>query len=132
MDVHPRGCSPPLMPGLQSQKERVLPTRVVHVVHLLLFDHHSCWVLTAAARLACLLILWVLVLLFEALMRVPEAGLGHLVLVGNGVFQGHTLGGGEGTAHLHRWVVHRARREERTRDGCFLGPLSWFNPAAGS
>lgn len=64
-----------------------------------------------------------MVLLFEALMRVLEAGLGHLALVGSGVFLGHALGGGEGMAHLHRWLVRRARKGERIWDGCFLGPL---------
>lgn len=61
-----------------------------------------------------------MVLLLEALMRVLEAGLRHLALVGNGIFLGHALGGG---AHLHRWLVRSARRAERTWDGCFLGPL---------
>lgn len=127
MDVHPGGYSPPPMPGVCSQKELVLPTWVVHVVHLLLLDHHRCWVLTAAAHLAGLLIPWVVVLPFEALVRVLEAGLGHLVLVGNGVFLGHALGGREGTAHLPGWLVGRARRGERTRDGCFLD----LGPRAG-
>ena len=68
----------------------------------------------AAARSACLVILQVMVLLFEALVRVLEAGLGHLALVGNAVFLGHALGGGEGMAHLHRWLVRRAGRGERT------------------
>lgn len=63
-------------------------------------------------------------------MRVWEAGLRHLALVGNRVFLGYALGGGEGTAHLHRWLVHRARRGERTWAGCLLGP-SDLGPGAG-
>lgn len=74
--------------------------------------------------MSCLLILWVVVLLFEALRKVLQAGLGHLVLVGSGVFLGHGLGGEEGVASLHGWLVQRARRGKRTQGGCFLGSLT--------
>lgn len=75
----------------------------------------------AAARLVCPLVLWVVVLLFEALMGELEAGLGQLALVGNGVFLGHALGGWEGMAHLHRWLVCRAVFTEVSTAGCGVG-----------
>lgn len=88
-------------------------------IHLLLLHQHS-WVLLPAACLPCSLVLWVLVLLLEALGRELEAGLGQLALVGDGIFLGHGLGGWEGAAHLHRWLIHRAKEGEDVRQ-----LLSW-------